>query len=91
MRTGLIAATIAAGAGLAAIPVGDWFEQQTELDEAREQRVELQAEIDGIQREIDSITGESGIEERSLCYGPYVAPGAETYSIPGMRGCLGQP
>ncbi len=91
MRTGLIAATIAAGAGLAAIPVGDWFEQQSELDDARSRQAELQAEIDGIQLEIESITGESGIEERSLCFGPYVAPGVETYSIPGVRGCLGQP
>ena len=91
VRAGLIAATIAAGAGLAAIPVGDWFDQQAELNDARLRRAELQAEIDGIDRELESIAGEAGIEERGRCFGPYVQPGAETYSIPGVSGCVEQP
>lgn len=91
IRTGLIAATIAGGVGLAAIPVGDWLDQQTELDEARLRRSELQAEIDEIEGEIESIVGVEGIEERGRCFGPYVPPGAETYSIPGVSGCVEQP
>ena len=91
VRTGLIAVTIAGGVGLAAIPVGDWLDQQSELDEARLRRSELQAEIDEIQGEIESIIGVEGIEERGRCFGPYVPPGAETYSVPGVSGCVERP
>ena len=91
VRTGLIVATIAGGVGLAAIPVGDWLDQQGELDDARLRRTELQAEIDEIEGEIESIIGAEGIEERGRCFGPYVSPGAETYSIPGVSGCVEQP
>ncbi len=91
VRGGLIAGTIAVGAGLAAIPVGDWREQQQELDDARDRRAELEAEIAEIQQEIDSMSGAAGIEERGRCFGPYVLPGAETYSIPGVRGCNSDP
>ncbi len=90
VRGGLIAATIAVGAGLAAFPVGDWRDQQEELDTSRTRQAELEAEIGQIREEIDAVSGPDGIEERGMCFGPYVVPGVETYSVPGVNGCTGR-
>ncbi len=90
-RVGAIAATLGVGAGLAAIPVGNWLDQKAELDQAELERSVLQAEISAIESQIDLNSGEEGILERGRCFGFWVQPGAETYTIPGVDGCVSQP
>lgn len=91
VRAGLAAVTLAVGVGLAAIPVGNWFEQRDELDDARERRAELQTEIEGIERDIDGILGPDGIDVAARCRSFYVEPGEEVYAIPGLQGCVTDP
>ena len=91
VRAILVAATLSVGAGLAAIPVGNWVEQREDLDAARARRGELQAEITEIEADIERIVGEEGIETASRCYGFYVEVGEEVYAIAGLEGCVTNP
>ena len=91
VQAGLFAATLAVGAGLAAIPVGNWFEQRDDLDEARRRRAELQAEIAELEADIEGIIGEDGLEIAARCYGPFVEVGEELYAVPGLDGCVTHP
>ena len=90
-RAGLAAVTVSVGVGLAAIPVGSWFDQRDELDEARQRRAALRAEIDGIESDIDGILGPDGLDVAARCRSFYVEPGEEVYAIPGLQGCVTDP
>ncbi len=81
-------ATVAACVGLASYPLGNWVDQQEELDKVRQEQIDLENEIEGLKLEISSITGEDGIKERGKCFGPFVEPGSETYSIHDLYGCI---
>ena len=91
VRAGLFAATIGVGVGLAAIPVDNWLDQRAAVDDARERRAELQAEIAEIDAAIDGIIGEEGLEIAARCYGPFVDVGEELYAVPGLDGCVTNP
>lgn len=88
VRAGLFAATLGVGAGLAAIPVGNWVDQRGELNDARERRLELENEIAEIRADIEGIVGDHGLEIAARCYGPYVEVGEEVYAVPGLDGCV---
>jgi hypothetical protein len=81
VRAGLAALTLAVGIGLAAIPVGNWLDQRSELDTARERRAALQAEIAEIEADIEGIVGDDGLEIAARCYGPFVEVGEELYAV----------
>lgn len=89
VRAGLVVVTLAVGGALAAIPVGNWMDQREELDDTRQRKAELQAEIDGIEADIERVVGDEGLELAARCYGPYVDVGEEVYAIPGLQGCVG--
>jgi len=88
VRASLFVVTLGAGAGLAAYPIGDWVEQREEVDQARLRNEELQARVAELDQELETLTGEEGVELRGLCFGPYVRPGVETYTVPGVSGCV---
>lgn len=88
VRAALFSMTLAAGVGLAAYPIGDWVDQREEVDAARERNAELQAEVDRLDADLETLTGEEGVVIRGLCFGPYVEPGVETYTVPGVSGCV---
>ncbi len=88
VRTALFAMTLAAGVGLAAYPIGDWIDQREEVDAARDRNAQLRAEVDQLDAQLETLTGEEGVEIRGLCFGPYVEPGVETYTVPGVSGCV---
>ncbi len=88
VRSALFAITLAAGAGLAAYPIGDWVEQRDEISGARQRNADLQAEVERLDDELERMTGDEGVEIRGLCFGPYVRPGVETYTVPGVSGCV---
>jgi len=90
-RTVLFAATLAVGIGLASFPVSTWLEQRSELRDARAQRSELIEQIDGINIEIAQRIGPDGVAKAAKCFGPYVEPGSEVYSVPGVEGCVSLP
>ncbi len=91
VRTFLFAATLAVGAGLAAIPVDNWLDQRAEVDASRERHEQLVAELDAIEGDIEAIIGEEGLEIAARCYGPYVEVGEELYAVPGLNGCVTTP
>ncbi|MEQ8840854.1 MAG: hypothetical protein RIB98_07725 [Acidimicrobiales bacterium] len=91
VRTGLFAVTLAVGVSLAAIPVGNWLDQRSEVDDARARHEELVAEITGIDNDIEAIVGEEGLEIAARCYGPFVEVGEELYAVPGLDGCVTNP
>lgn len=64
------------------------MEQRSELASVKAERDALQAEIDEINADIEGITDEEGLRIEARCFGPYVAPGEEVYSIPGLKGCV---
>jgi len=91
VRAALAAVTLSVGVGLAAIPVGNWFDQRDELGEANTRRDALQAEIDRIESDIEGILGEDGLDVAARCRSFYVEPGEELYAIPGLEGCVTDP
>ncbi|MDW3217725.1 MAG: hypothetical protein R8F63_03850 [Acidimicrobiales bacterium] len=91
VRAGLAAITLSVGVGLAAIPVGNWFDQRGELDDARVRRAALQAEIDAIEGDIEGILGPDGFDVAARCRSFYVEPGEELYAVPGLQGCVTHP
>ena len=68
--------------------VSSYMEQRSELSSVKEERDALQAEIDEINADIEGFTDHEGLRIEARCYGPYVAPGEEVYSIPGLNGCV---
>ncbi len=91
IRTLLLAVTLAVGVGLASFPVDTWFDQRSELREAQVERDELVDQIDLINAEIDQRLGPEGVAKAAKCFGPYVEPGSEVYSVPGVEGCVTAP
>ncbi len=68
--------------------VSSYMDQRSELESVKAERAALQAEIDEINADIEGITDDEGLRIEARCYGPYVEPGEEVYSIPGLRGCV---
>ncbi len=91
VRSVLLVITLAVGVGLASFPVGTWFDQRSELREAQIERDELVDQIDLINTEIDLRLGPEGVAKAAKCFGPYVEPGSEVYSVPGVEGCVTAP
>ncbi len=91
VRTVLFAVTLAVGVGLASFPVSTWFEQRTELRDSQAQHQELVDQIATINAEIDLRVGPDGVAKAAKCFGPYVEPGSEVYSVPGVEGCVSVP
>ncbi len=77
--------------GLASFPVSTWFQQRTELRDSQAQREELVDQIDSINLEIAQRIGPDGVAKAAKCFGPYVEPGSEVYSVPGVEGCVAVP
>jgi cell division protein FtsB len=88
VRLLLLGATVALAAVLATSSVRTWIDQREQLDEARREASELDARIESLQAEIATRTSEDGARIDALCFGPYVEPGVEVYSIPGVDGCV---
>ncbi len=85
------AVIVVVAVGLASFPVSTWFEQRAELRESQAQRQELVDQIESINREIELRVGPDGVAKAAKCFGPYVAPGSEVYSVPGVEGCVAVP
>jgi len=88
VRILLIGATVALAAALATSSVRTWIDQREQLEDARREASELDARIESLQSEIATRTSEDGARIEALCFGPYVEPGVEVYSIPGVDGCV---
>jgi cell division protein FtsB len=88
VRLLLLGATLALAAALATSSVRTWIDQREQLDEARREASDLDARIESLQAEIATRTSEDGARIDALCFGPYVEPGVEVYSIPGVDGCV---
>jgi hypothetical protein len=88
VRLLLLGATVALAAALATSSVRTWIDQREQLDEARREASDLDARIESLQAEITTRTSEDGARIDALCFGPYVEPGVEVYSIPGVDGCV---
>jgi len=88
VRMVLIGLTITLAAVLGASSVRTWANQRSQIDEARRDADELDARIASLEAEIATRTSEEGARIEALCFGPYVEPGVEVYSIPGVDGCV---
>ena len=87
VRSALVAATLAAGAALAYMPVTDYFDLRSELTELEGEGTELLQQLSDA--EFQKHKAESEIELRARCYANYVWPGTESYAIPGSgMGCV---
>lgn len=88
VRVALIGATVALATLLGASSVRTWINQRDQVDDARRDAVELDARIASLEAEIATRTSSEGSRIEALCFGPYVEPGVEVYSIPGVDGCV---
>ncbi len=85
----LLVAAFSLLAGVLVEPsVNSYLEQRSELETVKAERAALQAEIDEINADIEGIIGDEGLRHEARCYGPYVEPGEEVYSLPGLKGCV---
>ncbi len=84
----LIAASVVVAATLGASSVRTWIDQRDQLDDARREASELDERIASLEAEIATRTSDEGARIEALCFGPYVEPGVEVYSIPGIDGCV---
>lgn len=88
MRAVLIAATVSLAGVLGASSVRTWANQRNQLENARREASELDARVASLEAEIATRTSDEGARIEALCFGPYVEPGVEVYSIPGVDGCV---
>lgn len=88
VRVMLIGATVALAAVLGASSVRTWANQRNQLEGARREASELDTRIASLEAEIATRTTDEGARIEALCFGPYVEPGVEVYSIPGVDGCV---
>ena len=68
--------------------VSSYMDRRSELESVKAERDAIQAEIDEINADVEGITDDEGLRIEARCFGPYVAPGEEVYSIPGLKGCV---
>ncbi len=68
--------------------IGVAFEQRAEIRQAEILAQQLDAQIDAYTAEIEARSGAAGARREALCYGPYVEPGTEVYSVLGVSGCV---
>lgn len=87
----LLAATVAGGAVFGASSVRTWMDQNAERAEAQAEAAELQRQISELEEEIVRRTSDEALRREALCFGPFVEPGTEVYSVPGLRGCVSTP
>ena len=86
VRSALIAATIVGGGALAYIPVTDYIELRSELQQLEDEGHQLQLDLDDANRNVRVAESRNG--ERARCYANFIRPGRESYSIPGSTGCV---
>ena len=68
--------------------VSSYMEQRRELESVKAEHEALQAEIDEINADIEGFIDDEGLRNEARCYGPFVEPGEEVYSVPGLKGCV---
>ena len=68
--------------------VRGYLEQRSELASVKDERAALEAEIAEIDADIEGIIDDEGLRNEARCYGPFVEPGEEVYSVPGLKGCV---
>ncbi len=68
--------------------VRGYLEQRSELASVKDERAALKAEIAEINADIQGIIDDEGLRNEARCYGPFVEPGEEVYSVPGLKGCV---
>ena len=85
----LLAGMLSAVAVLGASPVRTWMDQNHERSQAQHVATELEVRVVELEHEIERRTSDEAIRRSALCYGPYVEPGTEVYSIAGLSGCVG--
>ena len=84
----LVVAFLLLAGALVEPSVSSYMDQRSELSSVKQERDALQAEIDEINADIEGITDHEGLRIEARCFGPYVAPGEEVYSVPGLKGCV---
>jgi len=84
----LIGATITLAGALGTSSIRTWVNQRDQLDGADREATELDTRIASLEAEIATRTSEESSRIEALCFGPYVEPGVEVYSIPGVDGCV---
>ena len=88
IRGVLIVGTFVFCAAIAAFPLRTWYAQRSELHDARARHAELVAEIEASDARIAAKVDTDGIRRDAKCFGHYVEPGQELYTVPGVGGCV---
>ncbi len=68
--------------------VSTWMEQNRERSRADHDAAVLDGRIAELEQEIRRRTSDEAVRREALCFGPYVEPGTEVYTIVGLRGCV---
>ena len=84
----LVAAFVLLAGVLVEPSFSSYLEQRSELESVKQERSALEAEIAEINADIKGIIDDEGLRHEARCYGPFVEPGEEVYSVPGLRGCV---
>ncbi len=84
----LVAAFVLLAGVLVEPAVSGYLEQRSELASVKDERAALEAEIAEINADIEGIIDDEGLRNEARCYGPFVEPGEEVYSVPGLKGCV---
>ena len=84
----LVAAFVLLAGVLVEPAVSSYLEQRSELASVKDERAALEAEVAEINADIEGIIDDEGLRHEARCYGPFVEPGEEAYSVPGLNGCV---
>ncbi|MCY4069165.1 MAG: hypothetical protein OXE79_08710 [Acidimicrobiaceae bacterium] len=84
----LFVVIVAAASLLGASSVHTWIDQNAQRQQEELTNQQLEAEIAVLEDEIARRTSQDEVRREALCFGPYVAPGTEVYSVAGLEGCV---
>ena len=86
----LVVGTLAVAALLGASSVRTWIDQNEQRAEEERVADDLEERIGDLEAEIEWRNSDEAVRQAALCFGLFVEPGTEAYSVTGLAGCAGQ-
>ncbi len=84
----LVTAILSVALLLGRSSLSTWNEQDRQRSQAEQVTRELEERVNVLEQELKWRTSDEAVRQAALCFGPYVEPGTEVYTVAGLRGCV---